>query len=79
MRGELIERMARDRINAGSLARLAGINASIEAIQPAADISAEKIEGGRAILADDGAAITLTVYALAEELIAAALLKLRTP
>ena len=71
MRGELIEPMARDRINAGSLARLAGINASIEAIQLAADISAEKIEGGRAILADDGAAITLTVYA--------ALLKLRTP
>ncbi len=66
MRAELIERMACDKIEAGTFALLAGINAAIEACEAAAGLPADTVETGRAVLADDGAAITLTLYCEAE-------------
>ncbi|HVB16496.1 MAG TPA: hypothetical protein VNF04_08190 [Stellaceae bacterium] len=94
MRGDLVEQMARDGIEGGTLALLAGVNAAIEACEATAETPVDMPATGRAILSDDGAAITLTLYrkaaavaavtlaprravALAGELIAAALPKLR--
>jgi hypothetical protein len=96
MRAELVERLACDGIEGGTLALLAGINAAIEACDLAAERPADMVANGRAVLSDDGAAITLTLYtradpvaavalaphravALAGELIAAALRRLRVP
>src|ERR1700676_2283232 len=41
VRGELVERLARDKIEAGTLALLAGINAAIEACEAAAEPPAD--------------------------------------
>ncbi len=62
MRAKLVERLACDKIEGGTLALLAGINAAIEACLAAVKPPADMLETGRAVLADDGAAITLTLY-----------------
>ena len=54
MRAELVEQMARDRIEGGTLALLARINVAIEAIEAAGEAPA------------DGATIRLALYSEAE-------------
>lgn len=62
MRAELVESMARDQIDAGTLALLAGVAAAIDATEAAGDAPASAITALRAVLADDDKAITLTLY-----------------
>ena len=59
IRGEVVERMARDRTDGGTLALLAGVSAATKAIETG-EAPVDLIGGGRAVLADDGAAITPT-------------------
>ena len=73
MRAELVERLACDKIEGGTLALLAGINAAIEAYEAAAEEPADVVATGRAVLSDDGAAITLTLYTQANPVAAVAL------
>jgi len=91
-RAELIEWQVRDGIEGGTLALLAGIGATLEALDA---MPADTAPAARAIVSDDGRKIRLTLYgeagaiatvtlapcravALAGELIAAALPRLRT-
>ena len=93
MRSRLIGNLGKQ-IEGGDLALLADINGALAAIDADGDASVALAPGGRAVLADDGQTITLTIYigaavatgaaltaerafALAGELIAAGLRRLR--
>jgi hypothetical protein len=91
----LVEWLMRDGIAGGTLALLAGVNAAIDAFEATAEAPADIVGTGHAVLSDEGGEIRLTVYreaaavaavlpprravALAGELIAAALPRLREP
>jgi hypothetical protein len=62
MRAELVERLTRDKIEAGTLALLAGINAAIEATKAPAEALRDRVEHRHAVLADDGEANRLAIY-----------------
>ncbi len=62
MRAKLLKWLVRDGIEGGTLARLAGINAAIEACEAVANLSADAVEAGSAVVADDGREIRLTLH-----------------
>lgn len=66
MRGQLVRMLTRDRVKGGTLAVVANIGTTIAAYEAATraqgQVPANAMPDGRAVLADDGAAITLTLY-----------------
>lgn len=61
MRAGLIDKLD-TRIEGGDLALLASVQGAIAAIDADSGSSGEAAPGGRAILADDGQTISLTIY-----------------
>jgi hypothetical protein len=61
MRGGLVNWLVRDGIEDGTLSLLANVGTAIE-VYLAAEPPPDMVATGRAVLSDDGAAITLTLY-----------------
>jgi hypothetical protein len=78
MRAELVERLARDGIEGGTLTLLPGVNAAIEACGAATADHHDLARADRVILADDGSTITLALYTAAGAIGSASLSPRRT-